>query len=72
MDQTSLSAFLSVCVGATVCVCTMYMSLHRHDEGRFYPFTGGPDECWEGDGLGYNVNIAWSGTSVCMCVCVCT
>jgi hypothetical protein len=39
----------------------MYMSLHRHDEGRFYPFTGSPDECGEGDGEGYNVNIAWTG-----------
>ncbi|KNC74096.1 hypothetical protein SARC_13348 [Sphaeroforma arctica JP610] len=39
----------------------MYMSLHRHDEGKFYPFTGGPDECGDDDGEGYNINIAWKG-----------
>lgn len=42
----------------------MYISLHRHDEGKFYPFTGGPDECGEGEGLGYNVNIAWAGVKM--------
>eukprot|EP01134_Creolimax_fragrantissima_P003468 CFRG3468T1 len=39
----------------------MYISLHRHDEGKFYPFTGGPDECGDDDGEGYNINIAWKG-----------
>ena len=39
----------------------LFISLHRHDNGNFYPGTGGPVECGTGAGLGYNVNIAWSG-----------
>ncbi|XP_046467928.1 histone deacetylase 4 isoform X6 [Neodiprion pinetum] len=39
----------------------LYMSIHRHDEGNFFPGTGGPTECGAGEGLGCNVNIAWSG-----------
>lgn len=39
----------------------LYMSIHRHDEGNFFPGTGGPTECGAGEGLGYNVNVAWSG-----------
>ncbi|XP_076670037.1 histone deacetylase 4 isoform X3 [Andrena cerasifolii] len=39
----------------------LYLSIHRHDEGNFFPGTGGPTECGAGEGLGYNVNIAWSG-----------
>ncbi|KAF7725342.1 Histone deacetylase [Apophysomyces ossiformis] len=38
----------------------LYISLHRWDHGRFYPFSGAPDECGEGPGLGRNVNIAFS------------
>lgn len=37
------------------------MSIHRHDDGNFFPGTGGSTECGTGPGLGYNVNIAWSG-----------
>ena len=40
-----------------VCVC----SIHRHDNGNFYPGTGSSVECGAGLGLGTNVNIAWSG-----------
>ena len=39
----------------------LYMSLHRHDHGNFYPGTGGPVECGIGAGVGFNVNIAWAG-----------
>lgn len=39
----------------------LYISLHRHDHGNFYPGTGGPVECGAGPGLGFNVNIAWTG-----------
>ncbi|CAH1732551.1 unnamed protein product [Aphis gossypii] len=39
----------------------LYLSIHRHDEGNFFPGTGAPSECGAGSGLGYNVNIAWSG-----------
>lgn len=39
----------------------MYLSLHRHDDGNFFPGTGGSTECGNGAGSGYNVNIAWSG-----------
>ncbi|KAF9977997.1 Histone deacetylase [Actinomortierella ambigua] len=38
----------------------LYISLHRWDNGHFYPFTGAPDECGEEGGEGQNVNIAWS------------
>ncbi|XP_073832771.1 histone deacetylase 4 isoform X1 [Musca autumnalis] len=39
----------------------LYLSIHRHDDGNFFPGTGGPTECGTGPGLGYNVNISWSG-----------
>ncbi len=39
----------------------LYISLHRHDHGNFYPGTGGPVECGSGPGLGFNVNVAWAG-----------
>ncbi|XP_018353429.1 PREDICTED: histone deacetylase 4 isoform X4 [Trachymyrmex septentrionalis] len=39
----------------------LYLSIHRHDDGNFFPGTGGPTECGAGKGLGYNVNVAWSG-----------
>ncbi|KAF9432835.1 Histone deacetylase [Entomortierella beljakovae] len=41
----------------------LYISLHRWDNGHFYPFTGAPDECGEEAGEGTNVNIAWSSYS---------
>ncbi|KAL5262113.1 hypothetical protein ACHWQZ_G007722 [Mnemiopsis leidyi] len=37
-----------------------YMSLHRHDHGYFYPCTGDPNVVGTGDGVGYNLNIAWN------------
>ena len=44
----------------------LYISLHRYDNGMFYP--GRPDASHtyvgEGEGEGYNVNVAWSGASM--------
>lgn len=39
----------------------LYMSIHRHDNGNFFPGTGSPEECGSGEGVGFNVNIAFSG-----------
>ncbi|XP_059470231.1 histone deacetylase 4 [Neocloeon triangulifer] len=39
----------------------LYLSIHRHDDGNFFPGTGGPTECGADDGMGFNVNVAWSG-----------
>ncbi|KAI9485103.1 hypothetical protein BDB00DRAFT_851510 [Zychaea mexicana] len=38
----------------------LYVSIHRWDQGRFYPFSGAPAECGRSAGLGRNVNIALS------------
>ncbi|EFN54718.1 hypothetical protein CHLNCDRAFT_24556 [Chlorella variabilis] len=37
----------------------LYMSLHRHDGGSFYPGTGAAHEVGEGEGAGYTVNVPW-------------
>ncbi|KAK7041082.1 hypothetical protein R3P38DRAFT_2893111 [Favolaschia claudopus] len=39
----------------------LFISLHRHDGGDFYPYGpfGDLDSCGEGLGLGYSVNIPW-------------
>ncbi|KAG1678324.1 Histone deacetylase 4 [Nymphon striatum] len=39
----------------------LYLSLHRHDNGNFFPGTGDSQEVGVDDGVGFNVNIAWSG-----------
>ncbi|RWS29289.1 histone deacetylase 4-like protein [Leptotrombidium deliense] len=39
----------------------LYISIHRHDDGNFFPGTGDPNEIGAEDGTGFNVNIAWSG-----------
>ncbi|GAN10355.1 hypothetical protein MAM1_0346d09894 [Mucor ambiguus] len=36
----------------------LYISVHRWEHGKFYPFTGAPDECGQAEGLGFNINIA--------------
>ncbi|OAD07965.1 hypothetical protein MUCCIDRAFT_158210 [Mucor lusitanicus CBS 277.49] len=36
----------------------LYISVHRWEHGKFYPFTGAPDECGQSEGLGFNINIA--------------
>lgn len=38
----------------------LYVSLHRHENGRFYPGTGAAIEVGVMDGKGYSVNIPWS------------
>ncbi|XP_028850691.1 histone deacetylase 6 isoform X2 [Denticeps clupeoides] len=41
----------------------LYISLHRHENGTFFPFSedGNFDKVGEGKGRGFNVNIAWNG-----------
>nr|XP_032831312.1 histone deacetylase 4-like isoform X4 [Petromyzon marinus] len=39
----------------------LYVSLHRHDDGNFFPGSGAADEVGVGAGEGFNVNIAWTG-----------
>ncbi|XP_020087205.1 histone deacetylase 15 isoform X1 [Ananas comosus] len=38
----------------------LYISLHRHEGGRFYPGTGAADEVGINGAEGYSVNIPWS------------
>ena len=40
----------------------LYISIHRYDNGTFFPGTGRPEEIGSGAGLGFNVNIAFSGS----------
>ncbi|KAK2160951.1 hypothetical protein LSH36_124g03018 [Paralvinella palmiformis] len=39
----------------------LYISLHRHDNGNFFPGTGAPEDCGIDKGVGFNVNIAFAG-----------
>uniref|UniRef100_H3BWC9 Histone deacetylase n=1 Tax=Tetraodon nigroviridis TaxID=99883 RepID=H3BWC9_TETNG len=39
----------------------LYISLHRYDNGNFFPGSGSPAEVGTGAGEGFNVNIAWTG-----------
>ncbi|TKR81139.1 hypothetical protein L596_015067 [Steinernema carpocapsae] len=39
----------------------LYISLHRHDNGNFFPGTGAVTEVGSGHGKGYTVNIPFSG-----------
>ena len=39
----------------------LYISLHRYDDGNFFPGTGASTECGIERGLGYTVNVAWTG-----------
>uniref|UniRef100_A0A8C2Z7T1 Histone deacetylase n=1 Tax=Cyclopterus lumpus TaxID=8103 RepID=A0A8C2Z7T1_CYCLU len=39
----------------------LYISLHRYDDGNFFPGSGAPEEVGSGAGGGFNVNIAWTG-----------
>ena len=40
----------------------MVMSVHRYDQGKFFPYleTGNLEFAGKGNGLGYNVNIPWN------------
>ena len=48
----------------------MYISIHRHDGGNFFPGTGAPEETGAGPGVGTNANIAWSVARSCTLVAV--
>ncbi|KAL0992934.1 hypothetical protein UPYG_G00101130 [Umbra pygmaea] len=39
----------------------LYISMHRYDDGNFFPGSGAPDEVGVGPGVGFNANIAWTG-----------
>uniref|UniRef100_A0A8C6LDI3 Histone deacetylase n=1 Tax=Nothobranchius furzeri TaxID=105023 RepID=A0A8C6LDI3_NOTFU len=39
----------------------LYLSLHRYDDGNFFPGSGAPDEVGSGAGEGFSVNIAFTG-----------
>ncbi|XP_016056677.1 PREDICTED: histone deacetylase 7 isoform X2 [Miniopterus natalensis] len=39
----------------------LYISLHRHDNGNFFPGSGAVDEVGTGSGEGFNINVAWAG-----------
>ncbi|XP_036757083.2 histone deacetylase 4 isoform X1 [Manis pentadactyla] len=39
----------------------LYISLHRYDDGNFFPGSGAPDEVGTGPGVGFNVNVAFTG-----------
>nr|XP_020468260.1 histone deacetylase 7-like isoform X2 [Monopterus albus] len=39
----------------------LYISLHRYDNGNFFPGSGSPTEVGSGAGEGFNVNVAWTG-----------
>ncbi|XP_056418723.1 histone deacetylase 7 isoform X2 [Hyla sarda] len=39
----------------------LYISLHRHDDGNFFPGSGAADEVGASSGEGFNVNVAWAG-----------
>ncbi|KAK5914673.1 hypothetical protein CgunFtcFv8_009096 [Champsocephalus gunnari] len=39
----------------------LYVSLHRYDDGNFFPGSGAPEEVGSAAGVGFNVNIAWTG-----------
>ncbi|ODV82192.1 uncharacterized protein CANTADRAFT_136463 [Suhomyces tanzawaensis NRRL Y-17324] len=44
----------------------LYISIHRYENGRFYPGTkaGGSDMVGEKEGEGYNINIPWRSSGV--------
>lgn len=44
----------------------MYVSIHRHDDGMFYPMGEPKDyvDVGEGKGRGYSVNIPWNATKI--------
>ncbi|KAM9859416.1 histone deacetylase 7-like [Aulostomus maculatus] len=39
----------------------LYISLHRYDNGNFFPGSGHPSEVGAGEGEGFNVNVGWTG-----------
>ncbi|XP_047438243.1 histone deacetylase 7-like isoform X2 [Mugil cephalus] len=39
----------------------LYISLHRYDNGNFFPGSGHPSEVGADAGEGFNVNVGWTG-----------
>ncbi|XP_061583704.1 histone deacetylase 7-like isoform X2 [Cololabis saira] len=39
----------------------LYISLHRYDDGNFFPGSGHPNEVGAGAGEGFSVNVGWTG-----------
>ncbi|KAK5921248.1 hypothetical protein CgunFtcFv8_024967 [Champsocephalus gunnari] len=39
----------------------LYLSLHRFDDGNFFPGSGAPEEMGSEAGVGFNVNMAFTG-----------
>ncbi|XP_077431566.1 histone deacetylase 4-like isoform X2 [Vanacampus margaritifer] len=39
----------------------LYLSIHRYDDGNFFPGSGAPEEVGSGPGVGFNVNVAFTG-----------
>uniref|UniRef100_A0A8D0CII2 Histone deacetylase n=1 Tax=Scleropages formosus TaxID=113540 RepID=A0A8D0CII2_SCLFO len=39
----------------------LYLSLHRYDDGNFFPGSGAADEVGSGPGEGFTVNVAFTG-----------
>lgn len=37
----------------------LYVSLHRYDDGDFYPGSGHPEDVGSGAGAGFSVNVGW-------------
>ena len=59
---------MSIVIMVIMMMTMMMISLHRHDNGNFYPGTGGSTECGANVGLGTNINIAWSGKHLVMII----
>lgn len=38
----------------------LYFSVHRYDNGKFYPGTGHANSCGTGKGEGFSVNVPWN------------
>lgn len=41
---------------------TLFISLHRYDDGKFYPASGHPNRTGKGNANGFNINIGWNVT----------
>ncbi|XP_035771820.1 histone deacetylase 4-like [Neolamprologus brichardi] len=39
----------------------LYISVHRYDDGNFFPGSGAPEQVGSGPGVGFNVNVAFTG-----------
>ena len=50
----------------------LYVSLHRYDYACFFPGSreANYDHIGQGEGKGFNMNVAWNDVSEYMCKCV--